>query len=77
MCTLENNSECLNFMQPFADSLFLVLNQVLSFSLSGFLLPKLKKKNETEKFVFYAVAFDPIKIQTCLASQNDGQQLGF
>ena len=35
---------------------------------SGFFLPKLKKI-ETEKFVFCAVAFDPIKIQTCLAPQ--------
>ena len=32
---------------------------------------------ETEKFVFYAVAFDPIKIQTCLAPQNDCQHLIF
>ena len=41
-----------------------------------FFLSKLKKV-ETEKFVFYAVAFDPIKIQKCLAPQNDRQQLTF
>ena len=35
------------------------------------------KKNETEKFVFYAVAFDPIKIETCLVPQNDCQHLIF
>ena len=32
---------------------------------------------ETEKFVFFAVAFDPIKIQTCSAPQNDRPQLSF
>ena len=30
---------------------------------------------ETEKFVFFAVAFDPIKIWTCLTPQNDHQNL--
>ena len=33
----------------------------MSHKFSGFFLPKLKKM-ETEKFVFNAVAFDPIKI---------------
>ena len=32
---------------------------------------------ETEKFVFYVVAFDSIKIQTPLAPQNDRQDLSF
>ena len=33
---------------------------------------------ETETFLFYAVvAFDPIKIWTCLAAQNDHQHLSF
>ena len=32
---------------------------------------------EIEKFVFYVVAFDSIKIQTPLASQNDRHNLSF
>ena len=32
MSTRENNSEFLNFMQSFADSLLVILNQVLNFS---------------------------------------------
>ena len=32
---------------------------------------------ETEKFVFYVVAFDPIEIYTSLAPQNDRQHLSF
>ena len=32
---------------------------------------------DTEKFMFYVVAFDPIKISTCLAPQNDHQHLGY
>ena len=32
---------------------------------------------ETEKFVIYGVAFDPIEIQTHLVSQNDHQHLNF
>ena len=32
---------------------------------------------EIEKFVFYVVAFDSIKIQTPLAPQNDRQDLSF
>ena len=43
---------------------------------SGFFLPKLKKI-ETEKFVFYVVAFEPIEIQTRLAPQDDRQHLRF
>ena len=31
----------------------------------------------TEKFVFYLVAFDPIKLYTRLAPQNDHQHLSF
>ena len=30
-----------------------------------------------KKNVFYVVAFDPIKIQTCLALQNDRLHLSF
>ena len=48
----------------------------MSHKFSGFFLPKLKKM-ETEKFVFNAVAFDPIKIWTCLALQNGHQHLSF
>ena len=48
----------------------------MSHQFSGFFLPKLKKM-ETEKFVFNAVAFDPIKIWTCLAPQNGRQHLSF
>ena len=33
----------------------------MNYRFSGFFLPKLKKI-EKEKFVFYAVAFDPMKI---------------
>ena len=48
----------------------------MSNKFSEFFLPKLKKM-ETEKFVFYVVAFDPIKTWTCLAPQNDHQHLSF
>ena len=48
----------------------------MNYKFSGFFLPKLKKM-ETEKFVFNAVAFDPIKIWTCLAPQNGHQHLSF
>ena len=48
----------------------------MSHRFSGIFFPKWKKM-ETKKFVFYSVAFDPIKIQTCLAPQNDCQQLSF
>ena len=42
-----------------------------------FFRPKLKKV-KTEKFaVMLAVSFDSIKIQPCLAPQNDSQQLSF
>ena len=34
-------------------------------------------KMEIKQFVFFVVAFDPIKIQTCLAPQNDCQHLIF
>ena len=43
---------------------------------SGFFLLKLKKI-ETEKYVIYVVAFDPIVIQTSLEPQNDHQYLNF
>ena len=48
----------------------------LSHKFSGFFLPKLKIE-ETEKFWIYVVIFDPIQIQTSLASQNDSQHLSF
>ena len=32
---------------------------------------------ETEKYVIYVVAFDPIEIYTSLAPQNDRQSLSF
>ena len=32
---------------------------------------------ETEKYVIFNVAFDPIEIQTSLAPQNDHQHLSF
>ena len=32
---------------------------------------------DSENFVFYLVAFDPIEIQTCSAPQNDRQNLIF
>ena len=34
----------------------------MSQKFSGFFLPKLQKKKEMKKNVFYVVAFDPIKI---------------
>ena len=37
----------------------------------------MKKKIEREIFVFCAITFEPIKIQTCLAPQNDGLNLSF
>ena len=48
----------------------------VSYKISGVFLPKLKKM-EIEKFVFYVVAFDSIKIQTPLAPQNDRHNLSF
>ena len=32
---------------------------------------------DSETFVFYVVAFDPIEIQTCSAPQNDCQHFSF
>ena len=32
---------------------------------------------DSENFVFYLVAFDPIEIQTCSTPQNDRQNLIF
>ena len=34
-----------------------------------------EKKMEREIFVFCVITFEPIKIQTCLAPQNDGLNL--
>ena len=48
----------------------------MSYKVSGFFLPKLKKM-ETEKVVIYGVAFDPIGIQTRLAPHNDHHHLNF
>ena len=48
----------------------------MSHKFSEFFLPKLKKKWKQKK-VFYVVAFDPIRIQTCLTPQNDHQYLSF
>ena len=45
-------------------------------NISGVFPPKLKKM-EVEKFVFYVVAFDSIKIQTPLVPQNDRHNLSF
>ena len=45
----------------------------LKLKFSVFFLPKLKNT----VFVIHVVAFDPIKIQTCLAPQNDCQHLNF
>ena len=47
----------------------------MSHKFSEFFLPKLKKKRK--KKGFYVVAFDPIRIQTCLTPQNDHQNLSF
>ena len=44
--------------------------------LNFFFLTKLKKW-VLKTFVFYVIAFDPIEIQTCLAPQNDRQNLSF
>ena len=38
---------------------------------------KIVKKLKMKQFVFNVIAFVPIKIQTCLAPQNDSQQLSF
>ena len=46
----------------------------MSHRFSEFFLPKLK---ETKINVFYVAAFDPIRIQTRLAPQNDRQHLSF
>ena len=43
---------------------------------SGFFLSKLKN-TVFKQIVVYVVAFDPIKIQTCLAPQNECQHLSF
>ena len=48
----------------------------MSHKFLGFFLPKLKKM-DTEEFLFYVVAYDPIEIQTCLAPQNDNQHPSF
>ena len=45
----------------------------LKLKFSVFFLPKLKNT----VFVIHLVAFDPIKIQICLAPQNDLQRLNF
>ena len=42
-----------------------------------FFLTKLKIKGKEKKIVIYVVAFDPIKILTCWALQNDRQNLSF
>ena len=49
----------------------------MSQKFSGFFLPKLKKKNQKSKTVFYIEAFDMIEVQTCLAPQNDHRNLSF
>ena len=36
-----------------------------------------RKKNEMEIFAFGVITFEPIKIQTCLAPQNDRLILSF
>ena len=36
-----------------------------------------KKSRDSEKIVFYVEDFYPIRIQTCLALQNDRQKLWF
>ena len=46
---------------------------VLKLKFSVFFLPKLKNT----VFVIHVVAFDPIKIQTSLAPQNDRLNLSF
>ena len=43
---------------------------------SGFFLTNLKTQLSTQ-IVIYGIDFDPIKIQTCLAPQNDCQNLSF
>ena len=43
---------------------------------SELILPKLKKKWKQKK-VFCVVAFDPIRIQTCLTPQNGHQYPSF
>ena len=44
----------------------------LKLKFSYFFLPKFSKQ-----IVIYVVSFDPTKIQTCLAPQNDYQHLNF
>ena len=48
----------------------------MSHKFSGFFLPKLKKM-ETEKFVFNAVAFDPIKILDMFSTSKWSSALKF
>ena len=48
----------------------------MSHKFSEFFLPRLKK-NWKPKKCFYVVAFDLIRIQTCLAPQNKHQHLSF
>ena len=36
-----------------------------------------RKKKEIEIFAFCVITFEPIKIQTCLAPQNDSLNLSF
>ena len=40
-------------------------------------LYKITKKREMEIFAFCVITFDPITIKTCLAPQNDRQNLSF
>ena len=40
-------------------------------------MDKIEKKRKQKTFVIYDVAFDPIKIMTCCALQNDSQNLSF
>ena len=45
--------------------------------ISSFFSCKVENKRKGKKIVIYDVAFDPMKIQTCLAPQNDFQNLIF
>ena len=48
----------------------------MSHKFSEIFLPELKKTWKQKK-VFHVVAFDLIRIQTCLAPQNEHQNLSF
>ena len=48
----------------------------MSHNSSGFVFTKLQNTG-SKKNVIYVVAFDPIKSQTCFASQNDHLNLFF